>query len=89
MKKKNIFVRLLRGNIMGKRIKNFVIALSNLVSGDDYLHYITDGKMSRKFIGKYQGSLNDKTNMNHDMRNVHSDMKCAINAGYGKVATKQ
>jgi hypothetical protein len=73
---------------MRKRFKDFTFAIHSLFSKGDYLRYITDGKMSRDFIGEYQGPLNDKVNLGNDMRNVYSDMNKAVKAGYGEVAAK-
>jgi len=70
---------------MRRRLKNFSYALHNLVNNDDYLRYITDGKMSYDKIGRFQTPLDGKKNMSSDFCRIFSDVNVAIKEAYNKI----
>jgi hypothetical protein len=72
---------------MRKGFNDFIFAINSLFATTDGLFYVTDGKISRDSIGKYQGPLDDRANMRNDMRNVYSDMNSAMKL-YGQSIAK-
>lgn len=72
---------------MGKKFKNFISALSGMLSGEDYVRYIQDRDQLCDRFDAYLTVEDDKRNLRNDIKNVFHDLDKTIKE-YGKATAK-